>query len=190
MQSPEPDDGILVARARRGDKSAFGLLVRRHARAALVVARSIAGNPVDAEDICQDAWVRALEKLEECRQPGRFVFWLLQIVRNQARNHLQYRRVRAADPLDEVPEGRERPAKEDPSLDLDRARQRTRLERAMNRLTEGQREVLVRHDLLGWRHREIAEDLGLSEVLSRQRLFQARTRMRQFLGETSEGDPT
>jgi RNA polymerase sigma-70 factor, ECF subfamily len=162
--------------------------VRRHARAALAVARGILGNPADAEDVCQDAWVRALERLDECRQPDRFVFWLLQIVRNGARNFLQYRRVRATDPFDETSDSWDRPGTDDPSRDLDRERERMRLEGAMARLTDGQREVLILHDQIGWKHREIADNLGMSEVLSRQRLFQARARMRQFLEETTDGD--
>jgi RNA polymerase sigma-70 factor, ECF subfamily len=188
MGNPEPGDEVLVARARLGDVPAFELLVRRHALVGLAVARSIVGNVIDAEDVCQDAWVRALERLDECRRPDRFASWLLQIVRNRARNFLQYRRVRATEPFDEAIDASDQSKADDPSEALDRRREQVRLECAMARLTEVQREVLILHDQLGWKHREIAESVGVSEVLSRQRLFQARARMRQFLDEVADGE--
>jgi DNA-directed RNA polymerase specialized sigma24 family protein len=111
MNSNEPTDGVLVAKARQGDAAAFDALVRRHYRAAFGVALAVLGRRADAEDTCQDAWVRALEKLDECRQPDRFIAWLLQIVRNQARNQLDRRRVRAAEPSTRTTgPGREIPA--------------------------------------------------------------------------------
>jgi RNA polymerase sigma-70 factor (ECF subfamily) len=190
MRVTGPGDRILVARARMGDASAFEALVRRHARAAFAVAWSVLANHDDAEDVCQEAWVRALERLEECRHPDRFAFWLLQIVRNRARNYVQHRRVRTTEPL-ETAFGADGPAGPgDPRQDLTRERQRLALERAMVQLPESLREVLLLHDLSGWRHREIAAELGISEVLSRQRLFQARAKLRQLLADLDRGGPS
>ena len=89
---PTPDDAVLVARARRGEPAAFEALVRRHYRAAFAVALAVLGNRMDAEDVCQDAFVVAAERLDECRQPEKFAAWLLQVVRNRARNYVDYRR--------------------------------------------------------------------------------------------------
>jgi len=183
MGLSEARDGELVARARRGDSAAFEVLVRRHYRAAYAVALAVLGSRADAEDICQEAWVRALERLEDCRDPDRFVYWLLQIVRNRSRNYLDYRRVRANEPLESITIA----GAEDPQRDLARRRLRARLEKALVQLPEPQREILLLHDLAGWQHREIGEKLGISEVLCRQRLFQARARMRRFLGEVANG---
>ena len=91
-----PADAELVARARKGDGAGFDALVRRHYRAAYAVALAVLGRRDDAEDICQEAWIRVLERIDDCRDPSRFVYWMLQIVRNRARNHLAYRQVRHA----------------------------------------------------------------------------------------------
>ena len=71
MDSGETD-GILVARVRLGDSKAFDQLVRRHLRLAHSVARSTLENPDDADDVCQDAFIRALERIDDCRDPERF----------------------------------------------------------------------------------------------------------------------
>jgi RNA polymerase sigma-70 factor, ECF subfamily len=184
MNEKDPSDGVLVARARRGDPAAFDTLVRRHYRAAYAVALAILGERTDAEDVCQDGWVRALERLEDCREPDRFVYWLLQIVRNRARNHLDHRRVRAAEPLEPDTAA----GTDDPAKDLDRDRLRERLEGSLAELPEVQREIVLLHDLEGWSHREIAGSLSISEVMSRQHLFQARRRLRGLLGANALGE--
>jgi len=183
MMEHVPADRELVALARTGDAAAFALLVRRYARPAYAIALSILANRSDAEDVCQDAWVRALERLEDCRQPDRFAAWLLRIVRNRALNHLQYRRVRTAQPLEDAfgPEGP--PGGGDPSRALEQRRLRERLEQALEQVPDNHREVLLLHDLAGWDHRDIAKAIGITENLCRQRLFQARVRMRKLLGE-------
>lgn len=162
--------------------------MRAHGRAALVVAHIVLANRADAEDVCQESWIKALEHIEECRDPSRFVFWLLQIVRNQARNRIEHRRVRQADPLESLGTV-ERPFPTvDPRPQLEQRGTRVELERAVADLTEPLREVLLLHDLEGWNHTTIAERLAISEVLSRQRLFQARRRLRVLLRQFEEGN--
>ena len=77
------DTGDLVRRARLGDGAAFERLVRLHLRAAYSVAYAVTNDPNDAEDVTQDAFIAALERLEECKDPDRFSGWLLRIVRNR-----------------------------------------------------------------------------------------------------------
>lgn len=178
-----PPDRDLVRRARDGDPAAFSLLVRRYSRAGYAIALSVLANRSDAEDVCQDAWVRALERLEDCRDPDRFAGWLLRIVRNRALNHLEYRRVRDAATLESVFGDEGPPGGEAPDRALERGQLRERLEAALGRLPDAQREVLLLHDLAGWDHGAIAAGLRINENLSRQRLFQARTRMRKLLEE-------
>jgi RNA polymerase sigma-70 factor (ECF subfamily) len=175
---PDLPDRLQVERARRGDAAAYGALVRRHYRAAYAVALAVLGNPMDAEDVCQDAFLRALERLDSLRKPERFSAWLLQIVRNQARNFRSYRRLRSARPLDESSAA----ADEDPAREAERQELRRELESALSGLSEIEREVVLLHDLEGWKHREIAEALGLSEGMSRQHLMGARRLLRERLG--------
>ncbi len=170
------DDAALVARVREGDAAACEELVRRHYGAAFAVALAVAGSRSDAEDVCQDAWVRALEKLDSLRDPARFAPWLLLVVRNTAHNRRLHRQRRAALPLDT-----EAIDPADPGQDPSRAILAVELEAALALLTATQREVVLLHDLEGWDHRAIAEALGLSETNSRQHLFQARRRLRRQL---------
>lgn len=171
-------DASLVARVRRGHKASFEALVRRHYRAAYSVALAILENGMDAEDVCQDAFVKALERLDDCRDPEKFVAWLMQIVRNRARNFWDYRRVRTAQPLDFVNVA----SSLRPDRDAERSELRGALEEAIGQLSEVQREVVLLHDLEGWKHREIGESLGLSEGAARQHLFAARKKLRELLG--------
>lgn len=173
-------DAVLVGRVRGGDAAAFETLVRRHLRAAYAVALAQLGEDADAQDACQDAFVTALTRIEECRRPDQFVAWLLTIVRNRARDHRRYRRVRDALPLDAAGEA---PGKADPQRDAERAELRGDLLDAMEGLTELQREVTLLFDLEGWSHREIAERLGISEGSARVHLFHARKALRERLSE-------
>jgi len=181
------EDETLVLRARAGDAEAFDVLVRRHMRTAYAVALSVVMEPTDAEDVVQDSFISALERLDSC-QPDRFAAWLMRIVRNRAISLQRRRRVRRSEPL-EWADGVK--SAEDPGTDLDRARLREQLLEAMAPLPERQREVLLLHDLEGWRHREIGEALGMKEGTVRYTLFRARRAVRERLGyeETRKEEP-
>jgi RNA polymerase sigma-70 factor (ECF subfamily) len=175
-----PSDSALVTRTCAGDEAAFDALVRRHYRAAFAVALAYTGNRADAEDVCHDAFVRAAARLEDCRQPDRFIQWLCAIVRNHARNMLARGLIRRAEPL----------RHEMASTDDDSARSaelgelRSRLERALATLSPVQREVVLLHDLDDWTHEAIGAMIGTSAGMSRQHLFHARRRLRDALGPT------
>jgi len=177
------DTRELVERARRGDTQAFETLVRGHYRAAYAAALARTGNAMDAEDVVQDGFIRALEHLDQC-DPDRFSAWLLTIVRNRAHNVRDRERIRDAAPLDAIPlEGPSRTDAATEQGELGRL-----LEEAMTDLSPIQREVLLLHDLEGWKHKEIAETLDLSEVMARQHLFQARKRIREHLAGAGLND--
>ncbi len=171
-------DATYVERARRGDASAFEALVRRYYRAAYAVALALLSNSMDAEDVCQDAFLKALERLDDCREPDKFASWLLRIVRNRAHNFRAYRRVRATESLELTGAA----GREDSARDAERADLRKRLEDALGQLSEIQRQVVLLHDLEGLKHREIAGHLAISEGMSRQHLFNARRTLREILG--------
>jgi RNA polymerase sigma-70 factor, ECF subfamily len=181
-----PDsDAALVARALAGDAESFETLVRRHFRAAYAVALALTREPADADDVCQDAFVRAYERLRDCREPDRFAAWLAQIVRNRARNRLAYFRVRRAAPLSAAAE---RPAGgASPQADAEREELRRALLAALGTLPPIQREVVILHDLEGMRHGEIAELAGCSEGMSRRHLSDARKVLRLRLADRYPG---
>ena len=172
-------DAQLVAQSLEGNSSAFETLVRRHFRAAYLVALALTGERADAEDVCQDAFVRCWERLHECHSPDRFVAWMVRIVRNRAHNRRDYLRVRRTSSL-EAAGGIAGP--HSPARDAERAELAEHLLRALAYLSTVRREVVLLHDLEGWRHREIAVALGISDVMSRRHLTDARRVLRERLG--------
>lgn len=178
MEAMTEGDAVLVQRARSGDAAAFEALVRRHLRAAHAVALGVMVDQADAEDICQDAFIAALEQLDALTEPHRFGAWLLRIVRNRALSALRKRRVRATEPL----EWAVRSASDsDPARDAARSALRDRLSVALDTLPEHQRQIVLLHDLEEWKHREIGELLGMPEGTVRHHLFLARRALRERL---------
>lgn len=179
-------DAVLVGRARQGDAGAFETLVRRHLRSAYAVAFAQLGEKADAEDVCQDAFITALKRIEDCRKPDQFGSWLLSIVRNRARDYRRYRAVRDTLPLDAASEASGR---EDPEWDAENAELREDLTEALRHLTELQREVILLYDFEGWTHRELAAKLGITEGSARVHLFNARRALREHLSERHKEEP-
>lgn len=181
-------DEELVARVRGGDEKAFEALVRRHIRGVLDVAESIVAGVADAEDACQEAFILALTRIDQCRQPERFRSWLLVIVRNQALRMLDTR-PNGPDVISEL----ERvcaPAPADPFTEAQRSEIRSDVAEALEGLTELQRSVLMLHDLEGWSHPDIGRRLGISAGSSRVHLHVARRTMRKRLGPRYAEIPT
>jgi|SRR6185437_8797303 len=174
----EPSDAAAVARAIAGDATAIDLLVRRHYCGVFSAAFAVTASTADAEDVCHDTLVRALSRLHECRQPGRFAHWVAAMARNRARNLLaapSMQRRSAVDP-------RTIAAPDSPAQTLERDELGATLERAMSLLTDAQREVVLLHDLYEMPHDEIAGRIGTSAGMSRQHLFKARRQLRAALG--------
>lgn len=171
-------DRDLVREALRGRTAAFEALVRRHLRAAYAVALARTGSPQDAEDVCQDSFIAALERLSSLRDPERFRAWLLQIVRNRALNVIRSRRVRPEEPIGAAAEFG---GGADPAREAERSALRDDLLSALAGLDETRREVALLHDLEGWRHAEIAGRLGMPEGTVRFHLHEARKALRARL---------
>jgi len=170
-------DAELVARSALGEESAYGELVRRYSRAAYSLALAVTGRHEDAEDASQEAFVVALNRIEECREPSRFGGWLLTIVRNRARNLVRREVLREGEILPFSV------ATSDPGPDrvTEQGELRERLRLALQELSEVQREVVLLHDLEGWKHREIAERLEMPSGTVRSHLHYARKRLREAL---------
>lgn len=174
-----------MALAREGDRDAFERLVRRHLRAAHRVALSRTGDRHDADDVCQDAFVRALERLEDCREPESFRAWLLAIVRNRAADLTRRRGRSRGEPLDELDAGEAARFAVQPAADEGAGES---LAAAIDALPERQRKVVVMHDYEGWSHREVAEELGIAAGTSRYHLHEARKKLREMLEATGHAE--
>ena len=172
-------DDTLVGRARRGNPGAFEVLLRRYFRASYLVAMAQLGERAEAEDACQDAFVKAWEQLEQCRDGSRFGAWLLRIVRNAAHNRRDYLRVRRTEPLEDDTAVYANGSVEG---ELERQELAAALVAAVATLPPVQREIVLMHDLEDWRHARIAALLEISEVMSRRHLSDARKQLRALLG--------
>ena len=156
-----------------GDAAAFRELYHRYTPVLYAVARRLAGD-ADAEDAVHDAWVRAIEGLARFEWRSSLRTWLTGIVLNRLRElsrespHLL--------PLDEE----SAPAQPVPALphDVDPID----LERAIEGLPIGYRQVLVLHDVEGFTHADIASLLGIEPGTSKSQLARARHRLRVVLG--------
>lgn len=167
----------LVARARDGDQAAMGALYEAHARRVYTVVRRLVGDDHLAEDVSQDAWIRAFQKLHLFRGEAAFGTWLHRLAVNAALNRLRSRGRRGRVELETEREPEE---PDGPALDETVLNQRV-LSQALDRLPPGYRQVLVMHDVEGMKHEEIAGLLGVSVGTSKSQLHKARARMRQLL---------
>lgn len=165
----------LVDRARRGDREAEYALYRQHAPRIHHLVYRLCGDEELTNELTQDAFVRAFQRLNDFRGDAAFGTWLHRIAVNltlNARRGIDRRKKWHGTLEDDTPA----PAQEALDPDLQQS-----LHAAIDALTTGQREVFVMHSLEGYTHVEIAEILGISEGTSKGRLFHARARLRQLL---------
>ena len=166
----------LVDRAKAGDMAAFEELYRRNVGRVFAVCMRMAGDPSLAEELAQDVFVRAWERLGTFRGDSAFSSWLHPLTVNVALSERRARRRRTSrfvttDDLTPF----EKPGKSSgPEEGMD-------LERALATLPPGARSVFVLHDVEGYRHQEIAELTGVAEGTSKAQLHRARRMMREAL---------
>jgi len=179
---PQRDEAELAARARAGDRAAFGTLVERFAPQARRVARAVLQNPDDADDAAQDAFLSALVKLEQYDPRRPFGPWLMRIVANAATDRRRRRAVRQAEPLEpELAGGGSRP-----DLEAERRVLGERLRAALAQLPERRRLAVVLFDVEGYSHAELADILGIPEGTARSEVFHARRTLRSLLQDWKE----
>ena len=169
--SPGTSDAQLVRDVRLGNSEAFEALVRRHIRSAHGLAMSIVADRDEADDVCQDAFISALQRVGQIRNPERFRSWLLSIVRNRALNVRSFESRRTGPRVEEVMIPADTPS---PEADLEWNELGEEIRTATDGLTETQKRVFVLHDMEGCNHGEIAESLGISRGSSRVHLHMAR----------------
>jgi len=178
-RSDPVSDEELVRRARGGEEAALGALVRRHADAVYRVALAIAGDPDVAQDVSQDAFLKAFRALGGFRGDAAFRTWLLTIAANAARGALRRQGRRKETELEAVPSiaSDERGPDEATELSSESARARA----ALARLPEKQRlSVQLRVDE-GLSFREIAEVVGSTEGAARVNYFHGVRKLREWM---------
>jgi RNA polymerase sigma-70 factor (ECF subfamily) len=176
------DDAELVRRTTRGDLGAFERLVDRHRPVVVRVAARIVGSD-EAEDVSQDAFLRAFHRLDRFRGDAPFRSWLLRITHNAALDHLGRRRPEPVDP--ETLDTAEHSAARPPAERLEVRERIERLERKLHGLSPQHRVVLVLRDAEGLSYEEIADitDAPLGSV--KGRLHRARQEFVEMLRANS-----
>lgn len=172
------EDHALVRAASGGDRHAFEALYRRHVRRVYALLWRICGHEARAEDLVQEAFVRAWQALPAFRYESAFSTWLHRLAVNTALMELRSRRgnedLETDDEVLQQHAGHDHP---------ERAATGAELERAIATLPPRARAVLVLHDVEGWKHEEIAAELGMAIGTSKAQLHRARHLLRARLGE-------
>jgi RNA polymerase sigma-70 factor (ECF subfamily) len=176
----EPDRELAV-RVLAGDEPAFRELYERHTpRLFQLALRLVGGDTAQAEDVVQDTWIKATEKLDTFRWESAFGTWLgaigINVAREATRRHGRRHEV-------EWDDGVEPPA----AAPLERL-EPVDLERAIATLPDGYRAVLVLHDVEGYTHEEIAAQLGVAVGTTKSQLFWARRAIRAQLAPEAKGE--
>lgn len=181
----------LVARARRGDLTAFNDLVTQYQNAVYTLAYRIMGDPASADDAAQEAFLNAYRRLETYRG-GSWRAWLLRITANTCYDELRRRKRRPATGFDDLPGGDrdDGPPLPSPDASPEEIAQQNELARAIqnciNRLGDDQRLVLVMCDVQGYSYQEIADIMQTQIGTVKSRLSRARLAMRQCLAAVQE----
>ncbi len=184
-------DAEIVERARRGDDDALSELYRRHSTRGYNLALRMLGDPWDAGDVTQEAFIKAFANLRSFKGQARFSTWLHRIVVNAVYDHSRRRR---PDPLDDAildqvagSEGSRvfsgatvSPAEDGLSPEVSHA---------LLTLSEEFRMTIVLCDLLGYGYAEAAEILGVREGTIKSRVFRARAELATRLREAGWGLP-
>ncbi len=184
-------DGELVRRTRRGDLTAFEVLVERYQRRATGLAYRLLNHRDEAMEIAQDAFLRAYEKLDTLSHTERFGSWLLRIVSNLALNRRRARALRKAVSLDAVAdrdEGRGEMNRPDPRavtpIEAASANElEGRIHDALNDLPEMQRQALILFSMEKMPQKEVAKILGCSVEAVKWHVFTARKKLKDKLQE-------
>ena len=180
----ERGDGDLVRAVLAGERMAFGELVRRHQATLQRRAAAIVGDPDMAADMVQESFIRAYEKLADCRKPDRFGGCVYRLVRNRCLDELRSPRTRA-EPLPAALE-----AEADPVADFERAQLGDQIARALDGLSATLREAFVMRHLEGLSYDEMKEATGASASALKMRIKRARDELATVLADRLEPDVT
>src|SRR5215471_9882845 len=186
---PTNDESVLVGAARKGDVAAFEELVRRYDRNVFRIAQHITQNREDAEDVVQDAFLKAYQNLGQFQGQSKFYTWLVRIAVNEALMRLRRRRPERMVSLDEDVKTEDDSVPREvadwspnPEQLYNQAELRDILTRTIQGLPPGFRTVFVLRDVEGLSTEETAQALELSIPAVKSRLLRARLQLRERLG--------
>jgi RNA polymerase sigma-70 factor (ECF subfamily) len=187
------DDSLLVREAQRGNRAAFEELVRHYDQQVLRLAMHLTGSDTEAQDIYQEAFLKAYKSIGNFRFECSFYTWIYRIVTNLCLDHLRKRTVRKEDApvatdssgesydvLDRVPDGR---SGANPERDLMRRELGGQISRALQKLTPRERMVFELKHYHGLKLRTVGEVLNTTEETAKNTLFRATQKLRGALAD-------
>jgi RNA polymerase sigma-70 factor, ECF subfamily len=179
-------DPELIERYLRGDATAFSTLVRRHEKRVYNLCYRMLGREEDARDAAQDAFLTALRKLSSFRGEAQFTTWLHRVTVNACYDVL---RKKKREPLLEPPRDEDAPEPPGPASPdhADSAVAAVDVQRALMRVPQEFRAVLVLHDVHDLAYEDIAESLGIPVGTVKSRLHRGRIALAEQLGEAERG---
>ncbi|HPC97186.1 MAG TPA: sigma-70 family RNA polymerase sigma factor [Sedimentisphaerales bacterium] len=172
----------------RSPREAFEVVVKTHMKDAYFIALGLVGNREDALELSQEAFYRAYKHFDQLNSQEKFFPWFYQILRNLCFSHLRRRRLRRTESLDEM-DGEPMPSGPadvfDPEMVAERNESKDRVWRAISRLDEKHREVIVLRHFRNLSYDEMARVLFCNRGTVTSRLYYARKRLKEIL----EGSP-
>lgn len=184
------DDETLVARVQRGEAAAFDVLVERYKERLYATVYHMTSNHEDANDLVQEAFIKAYKSLKGFRGRSSFYTWVYRIAVNRTINFLKRRRNRNQYSLDDVdsgiqtdPDFVELMSHVTPRREVGLNELHQRLNEALQKLSEPHRAVVTMHDIQGMTHADIAKVMKCSEGTVRSRLFYARQQLQALLSD-------
>lgn len=181
----------IIRRAQAGDSDAFADLFNRHKGRVYALCLRMTKNTAEAEDLMQEAFLHMFRRLAAFRHDSALSTWLYRVTINTILMHFRKKSLRQVS-LDEPVGGEDQTPsriREFPSADVRLAGcvDRVALDRALDELPNGSREIFVLHEVEGFQHHEIAKFLGCSVGNSKSQLHKARQRIRELLARPANG---
>ena len=174
------EDSNLVEKCLQGDRSAFASIVDRYKKQIYSITYSMTRNHADADDLSQDAFIKAYENLGRFKPGTNFRSWLCRIAVNLCIDHLRHKKRASEDSLDDQAEllSDHRP---NPYDNLESSELMENIMAAVHSLPENQRTVVILREVQGLELREVAEIMKCSESTIRWRLHYARKKLQKKL---------
>ncbi len=175
------DDKELVGRVKKGEVSAFAILVEKYEREIFEYSYFLIGDREEALDMTQETFLKAYTNIKTLRREEDFKFWLRRIARN-----LCFKRIKKMRREKEL---MEKQREETLSLDsyVIKKEREERVKRALNKLPEKMREIIILRDIEGLSYKEIKEILNIPMSLVKVRIFRARNLLKRILEEEDGG---
>src|SRR5882724_5517511 len=189
--TPAPvDEQLLVKRARQGDLGAYDELVRRYQERIYATVYHMTSNHEDANDLAQEAFIKAFHALKSFKGGSSFYTWVYRIAVNKTINFLKQRKNKAQMSLDDLDFNAEHHpdlvaliSDKTPRREVNLAELQEKLNGAMQKLSQPHRLVVTLHDVQGLSHEEIAKIMECNIGTVRSRLFYARQQMQAYLSD-------